>query len=306
MKKLYELLQINKHDGLFGVEVECEGENLAPPPVGWKQEADGSLRGHYPDRSCEYVFNGPASLAASLRRIHSLGKALENSKLDFSFRTSVHVHVNVQELTWEQYLAMIYTSVIMENVLTKFCGDSRTNNRFCLRNEDAEQFLDVLDGLFKGGVRYLKRINQNDVRYSFINIAATTKYGSIEYRGMRGTVDREVLTPWIKALNNIRQFAIENNTPRKVHDLFVRSHPEEFAKNVLKDVFEYFNYPGLLEDMRRAFSLSLQLPYSFKEEVKQEIKPKNPRENLIIHDDLREDRAVIIKDLIFRDNPYRF
>jgi hypothetical protein len=279
MKKLYELLRINKRHGIFGVEIECEGENLAVAPQGWLQENDGSLRGHFPDKSSEYVFNGPATLATSLKRIYALSKEMEvqGSKLDFSFRTSVHVHVNVQDLTWNQYLAMLYTSVLMENVLVNFCGDSRSNNRFCLRNEDAEGFVRTLRYVFMNGIKQLMRIDQNDIRYSFVNIAATLKYGSIEYRGMRGTLDKEVLSAWLRALNNIRQFAIDMQNPHNVHDFFVRSHPEDFAKEVLKDAFNELNYPGLVNDLRRAFSLTLELPYAYnKEREEGKVKPKRP------------------------------
>ena len=267
MKKLYELLNQNEVKGMFGVEIECEGVNLPfPPPVRWRGENDGSLRGVFPTTKCEYVFKDPVSYALAVKNIENLNNSFERNRsvLNFSFRTSTHVHINVQDLTWDEYLAFIYTALLMENVLSRFCGEERENNRFCLRLQDAESFSNNLDRLFGGKVGDLFDISNEDLRYSFINLAATPKYGSLEFRGMRGTTDVEVLKVWLKVLHNMKIFAKRIGSPCDVHDFLVEKHPSDFAKAVLRDVFEQLDFPELSKEIQRSFSLSLSLPYIYR------------------------------------------
>lgn len=267
MKKLYELLNKEPNDGVFGVEVEVEGNNLSPPSVGWKQVRDGSLRGEFPYYSSEYVFIKPESLNTSIRMIHQLGKAMQDygSKLKFSFRTSTHVHINVQHLTYPQFLTFLYTSALLENVLMHFCGKERINNRFCLRIQDAEEYIHELKQLFLSN-NAIRLINEDRLRYSAINIGSVPKYGSVEFRGMRGTLDKDVLIPWLKIIYAIREFSVNQNSPHDVHDLFVRNSPEQFVKNIIgEELFNIINYPGLKQDIRKSFSLSMELAHSYNE-----------------------------------------
>jgi hypothetical protein len=293
MKKLYELLKIRQTKGDFGVEIECEGANInADCPAGWKAVDDGSLRGNFPDGRCEFVFTQPAGLDVAIDRLADLADAQRKAKLDFSFRTSVHVHVNCQQMIWPEYCAFLYTSLLMEDILSRYCGDVRMNNRFCLRVSDAEDIIAPIMKMFKQGENSLFDIRENDVRYGFINMAATLKYGSLEFRGMRGTLDVEVLSIWLRALHNIRTFAVKAGNPRAVHDLFVKMRPQDFISEVLGDVTDSFATAESVNDVRKTFSLTLELPYSYNEE-----KAKADEEGMVI---MRGGDGVIAPDALRR------
>ena len=264
MKKLYELLRLKPARGDFGVEVECEGENInSDCPVGWKAVDDGSLRGVFPHGRCEFVFTQPASLKTTIKRVNELAEAQKDAKLNFSFRTSVHVHVNCQALTWNEYCAFIYASLLLEGVLSQYCGEGRINNRFCLRVADAEMIVANIRRVFEGGPDMMRVMRDGEVRYGFINMAATNKYGSLEFRGMRGTLDTKVLETWITALYNIRSFAQEAGSPHKVHDLFVKMSPEDFIVAALGESAKEMYFDGGVAEVRKSFSLTLELPYQF-------------------------------------------
>lgn len=266
MKKLFELLRLNKTEGDFGIEIECEGKNLHPVMDNvWNTVADGSLRGPFPTESCEWVLARPLVKDAAIKALHSLAEANKEATLNFSFRTSVHVHVNVQQLTFPEYMAMIYTYLLVEEPMMRFCGEQRIGNRFCLRIQDAEGFLDHLEDMAMRGPGAIARIQEDAVRYASINIAATRKYGSLEFRGMRGTLDVNVLSTWIEAINRIREFALKMGSPTAVHDLFVKSRVEDFAKEVFGDLANTFFYPQVIDDVRRSFSLTLNIPYAYSE-----------------------------------------
>jgi len=267
MKKLIEIFpNLTKESGTFGVEIECEGQNLKEmDTVFWKTVDDGSLRGEFPHSRAEWVFNKPLSFVNTVKALNSLALSQKKNKasLSFSYRTSAHVHVNVQELTEDQVLNFIYTYILIEEVLLKFCGPSRKANRFCLSVCDGEGALDYLHHMFRLGVVSAKNFHAHDVRYAALNISSIPKYGSLEIRSMRGTLDIDVLTTWICALGNLRTFAMEHTNVHEIHDLFVSNTPEGFVRMVLDDVYEDFAYEGMVQDVRKNFSISLELPHAY-------------------------------------------
>lgn len=281
MKKLHELLRVNRQHGDFGVEIECEGNNLFPAANDvWNTVPDGSLRGQFPNESCEWVLREPLPLKEAIEAVNWLADANKKATLNFSFRTSVHIHMNVQDLTFEEYMTLVYTYLLVEEPMMRFCGDQRIGNRFCLRVQDAEAFLDHVEAMADMGAAFIRNIYEDQIRYASLNLAATKKYGSVEFRGMRGTLDPKVLTTWISAISRLRDFAKEQGSPMAVHDLFVKSRVEDFLSAVFGELSEEFGYKGVIDDVRRSFSLTLNIPYKFAnykanlKPEKEEVKPK--------------------------------
>ena len=261
MKKLLDILALPKQAGDFGIEIEVEGENLpAVDNLYWKTEHDGSLR-----NGMEYIFKKPKALKDVPALLRVLNKQFDEAeaKLSFSFRTSVHVHMNVQELTYQQILNTIYTYLLLEAPLINFCGEERKGNRFCLRLEDAEGAMEVFNMLFSRGERSFREIGQDYVRYASINIEALRKYGSLEFRAMQGNVDVKRITTWCTALYNIREFAKEQESPATIFNLFAKLEAQAFSDKVLKDVSQVFAYPEMVRDMQRSFSLAIDLPFAY-------------------------------------------
>jgi hypothetical protein len=270
MKKLHELLGLPLCKGSLGVEIECEGKNLNPIDTEtWRTERDGSLRGEYPHRSSEYVMRQPVSVVRLPKAVDELISHQAKATLEFSFRTSVHVHVNVQEYTIDEMLAFLYACLLLEEPLMNFCGETRKGNRFCLRVKDAEGYDKTLNSLFEYGWRTVRDLNGDNIRYSAINIHALKKYGSIEFRGMRGNMDRDVILPWCNTLLNIRNTATKLGSPVAVYNEFIKKGNREFAEEMIGKSFDKFDYPDLDRDMANSFSLNIQLPHIFKNKEKE-------------------------------------
>lgn len=260
MSKIYEMLGLNKpaFDGTFGVEIECEGNRLSPVDSAyWRTESDGSLRGAFPNNSCEYVMKKPLRYKAAMLAIkHLLNEQREDVEFHFSFRTSVHVHVNVQDLEWEEYLAMCYAWMLIEHPMMDYCGEARKANRFCLRVEDCEGVVDVMLRFINE--QSFRNINPNDVRYAALNMAATDKYGSLEFRGMRGTVDEAVLSNWLMALGSLKEYA-RGKTMLDVYKHYQDTDNKTFLTEVVgSDIFWNNSDKG----MDTSFSLTIQLPFA--------------------------------------------
>lgn len=271
MTKLYELLGQRPCKGDVGIEIECEGEGLqVVDGVFWRTENDGSLRGNYPDEACEWVLKRPIAIGKVDAAITELIEAQSgrDTKINFSFRTSTHVHINVQQLEFNEVVNMVYAYLLCETVLMNYCGKSRIGNRFCLRLEDAEGLLEYVSKIVQGGEKKFLRNNpENQIRYASINMEALWKYGSLEFRGLEGTLDSERIETWVGAMASLREFAKKHKDIRSVHDFFVMTSPEQFFDEVIGEFSDAFKYEGFKDDLRRSFSLTIDLPYSYKEYV---------------------------------------
>lgn len=253
--------------GKFGVEIETEGENLATQiPAEWRIENDGSLRGRFPDEKAEYVLAVPLSYAKTIQAIKGLAEAQKDAKLNFSFRTSVHVHMNVTEYTEDQLLNLIYVYYLLEKPLIRLCGGHREGNRFCLRMCDGDGIYDVLKDIITNGVTRLRMWSGEQIRYSALNLNAITKYGSVEFRGMQGTLDVPTLQGWLAIINNLGEYAKKKKDIVAVHNHFVGGTVKDFVKSVVgRECYEVMDYSGMESDVELGYSLTLDLPHFYKQ-----------------------------------------
>ena len=254
--KVHHWLGINPLKGDFGIEVEVEGRRLPPfksnKDSQWVYKKDGSLR-----EGVEYVLVAPLPLDKAKESLSYLKERLADSEVRFSFRTSIHVHVNVLDLSRSQLCSYLYLAHLLEDALVKYSGEHREGNRFCLRMKDAEWKIIALKEFFKN--KGLKMFSPLDMKYSAINLASLHMFGSIEFRSMRGTLDKGILFPWLDALYRIRDFAMHNSV--KEIDEAIRLTPSGVAKEVFGEHFDKFNYLELEKDIKEAHCRLIELPY---------------------------------------------
>lgn len=260
MEKLCNLLGRDKPvDGDVGLEIEAEGAGMEVMESRvWKSDDDGSLRGVFPDSRHEFILKKPIKWANVPAALDELVEAQKDAKFKFSFRTSVHVHVNAQDLTYVQLLNLIYTYVLLEQPLIDFCGDSRKANRFCLRLRDADGLIGELSNVFQDQTR-LVNVPRDTMRYASINLEAFRKYGSIEFRAMRGTMDTKVILRWVNMLRRLKDYAIMAESPMKIHECLRDIGAEAFMNGVMGEYAEGLKLDGMVEN----YSLSLDLPYVY-------------------------------------------
>lgn len=274
MKNIAQLLGQRLCEGDVGVEIECEGEGIRiTDSLFWCTEKDGSLRGEFPYGAAEFVMARPVGIEHVGVALDSLIEDQKEAKFAFSFRTSVHVHVNVQTLTEPEMLAFLYLCLLVEEPLMNFCGETRKGNRFCLRYSDAEGFDKTLDDLFNRGCNIVHKLQGDKIRYAAINVHALQKYGSIEFRGMRGNMDKGVILPWCETLIHLRNRAKELGSPINVFNRYISMGNADFIAESLGPHSEKFLYDGHQKDVERSFSLTIDLPHIFKGR-KEEVAPE--------------------------------
>lgn len=269
MGKVCNLFHLRKVEGDYGIEIEVEGRHL-PMADGdwWVSHQDGSLRGEYPHESHEYVLNQPIKFGDVHEALTVLNKRFEDngSVLNFSFRTSVHVHRNVTEFDEVQLLNLIYLYALLENPLVNFCGENRKDNRFCLRVMDADGILDIISPLFLHGVGELGNYPEDRIRYAALNLASVRKYGSVEFRAMRGTADIGTLMTWVSFIEAMSNYARRPKmTPVKIREKFKELSAKDFIVEVMgEELAASLVYESMEFEMNLAHSLTIDLPFFFQ------------------------------------------
>jgi len=232
--KAFNVYRGYKANGDLGVEIEVEGLKLPRIRHYWDEEFDGSLRGECK----EYVLKKPSSFAGVVKALDHLDNAYKECGTEVyeSVRAGVHVHVNVQELSTVQLFTFITAYIVLEDLLVNFCGEYREGNLFCLRVKDADYLQYILEKTAKD--RDFSRFSSDILRYSSMNVVSLSKFGSLEFRAMRGTRDLGVIKNWAKVLLQLRNSACKFDNPIELVDWIANNSTESFLELFLGDLKE--------------------------------------------------------------------
>lgn len=213
---------------IFGIEVEVEGVpnakiNAVHRPY-WTLTTDNSLR----DNGVEYV-SVPLRMEQIEGAIDQLNGSLPKTHT-FSPRTSVHVHMNVRDLSLEQItnLLLIYTT--MEELLFRWVGQDRDKNVFCVKLLDTE-YADVYMRLQTDPNNTVHYWN----KYTALNLHPIEEKGTVEFRHMHGTADKKRLITWINMLACMKTAAKKYNLLnliKELHDMNSISSYEVFMLSI--------------------------------------------------------------------------
>jgi hypothetical protein len=256
--------------GQVGLEVEVEG-NMFPKsseynedgdededgliPYQWRYTHDGSLRGN---DNAEYVLNKPLMFEQIPQAVNDLWDMFDNygSVLDESNRTSVHVHLNVQEFRLNRLCAFSALYFCVEEILTAWCGDHRVGNLFCLRAKDAPAIISKLRKFIVTSKTREIAMDEG-LHYAGFNIQALSKFGSIEIRTLRGAREPDTIITWVGILERLYRLSEEyQHDPRTVIEGFSGRPYTEFLERILGPYTEdVINQCGLTPDEVRSATL---------------------------------------------------
>lgn len=255
---LSKYLRAGNLAGDVGVEIEVEGVNL--PNVrtdDWVTVPDGSLRD-----GLEYIFNGPKPIERVPELLDNLNKSFAKSKLSFSFRTSVHVHLNCLGLNEDQVKAVIFAYLLLEPVLLRQTKPVRHANRFCLGLHNAEGLVELLREFFASpSFRPICALPEPVVRYASLGVASLRKHGTLEVRCMHGTNNPKELLPWIGSLHQLKTFAADLGSPEAVYEHLITRDAKSFISDFL---FEEYYHPSCDDLVYRNLSLSFDVLAAYR------------------------------------------
>lgn len=241
--KIKELLMKKHVKGEYACELEIEFEPNTDPDAyiieaaGWVRHRDGSLR-----NGIELVMDGPALYKDLPQILARPLKALEQAeiadKIRWSARCSTHVHMNVQDWTPTQIIRFVTMWYIFEPNIVEHFAPERAGNLFCLRAIDAPIFVEHIADNFKP--RLLGKLGDGgNRRYMGLNWNSLAKFGSLEFRYLRGSVDPEYIMAFIQLLEKVRRWAEETDVdPRD----FIADVSMKGLDNIQRDILGY-NWP---------------------------------------------------------------
>ena len=262
-----ELPHVPNHS--VGIEIEAErcsglGDRTWPSNV-WSIKQDGSLRNH----GVEFI--SPAIQTEECREMLGfLFGYLDHLGVepDFSWRTSIHVHLDVTSLSVEEFRNFLLTYFVFEDCLFEFANPGRREtNIFCTPINRAnfyalsefissENQLPLLRESLASLAREVKK-------YSALNLLHLWDFGTVEFRHLRGTDDLPFLCRWIDLLLKLLTFSKETNKDtlyQFIERLNTNSAYSEFAEAVFGDAAEKcLKFPLSTQMLERGVSLAKEI-----------------------------------------------
>lgn len=221
-KKLRPSLDIGygNFPGRVGIELEAENGastyhywRLAPL---WTLKEDGSLR----NTGVEFV--SPALYTSDLADAIAIlyaGIQKYGSALEYTERTSVHVHLECLDMSIPQLQNLILLYLVSESSLFQFASPGRRDtNIFCTPLSRTNFyglhsfFAAKTDRELQDGMHEVYHSIQ---KYSALNFLHLMDYGTLEFRHLRGTGDPALMASWVKILTKLAEAAC-NLSPETV------------------------------------------------------------------------------------------
>lgn len=248
-----EIAPLVHEDCEIGIEIEVENlDGKAIPYAMWQTKPDGSLR----NNGLEFV-----SHPLKGKRIHfALNQFFDYlcKGAHFSPRTSIHIHVNVLNLTQHQIAGMLMAYVVVEKLMYKFAGGDRDKNNFCVPM--GEVYVPNLLKIFITEPLVLPNYENN--RYLGLNIDAIRKFGTLEFRHLGGTKDKTRIVQWINLVLSLKKFA-ENYSLENIKDRIDKLNTNSGYALFVDDVFgpcgSYLDQRTIFKDMTPMVSVVKKL-----------------------------------------------
>lgn len=249
-------------DLMVGVELEIEHAGnvhdcQAAGGSFWVVTEDGSLRPR--GSSWEFV-SRPAPLGVALAEMRLLFQKLRLSdEVNYSDRTSVHVHTNVCNFTQEQLANVVLIYPVFEAMLFQYVnfhkkreeqGYCRDTNLYCIPWASCRLNKKMVNDIFNHPEKFHGG-RAGWQKYTALNFLPISTQGTIEWRHMHGTNDMEKLTTWFNMIGAIMAYCRDNsyaaivNTIKVMNDV---STYRRFFTDVMQNTLPYS------EEYRRAMS----------------------------------------------------
>lgn len=210
LKKVYGELPITFfkmpiYKNPIGIEVECEGF--------YGDDFTRQLFSLTNDQSLKKA--GVEFVSVPLKKemidyaLVELKAILARTKVVFGHRTSIHVHVNVSEFSWNQLVTLVALYALLEEVYFSFVDSVRRGNTFCYPIIGTSPIVEILKANGNDG--------EKTTKYCAFNIAPIATQMTVEFRHLEGTKDAKKLRRWIQVVTKLVNYVdkLEPNTCRQ-------------------------------------------------------------------------------------------
>ena len=226
--------ELTEYSRNIGVEIEVEDVNprQVQEELGgiWEITRDGSLRP--PERSVELRSPVPGYSGKQLvDSIDALGRADSLANGSFGWRAAAHIHVDMRDKTMEDIHTTAVLYALIEAFIFAWDGTGRHESRFCMPwwvcstdiTTATKMYKTSDNGAFSSYIRTFSK-------YTALNLAPLSKFGTIEFRHAQSTKNRTQLLEYINIGLDICNASIKNpnTTPIQMVLDFMVDGPEVF------------------------------------------------------------------------------
>lgn len=207
---------------ICGCEFEIESVKDWNPQVGvvFHIENDHSLR-----NSGKEFKTKPSTFDQAIDAFKLLHSNLSLGKDPFSERTSIHVHVNVRDLSLKEVRRFILVYALLEPLFFEFVGEKRKGSIYCVPLSYT-----YLPSLYKKSVpELLDKWNNN--KYTAFNILPIRNFGTVEFRHLYGTNDQATFYTWLSAIKELYEYVLNVQPEIDIVDILSSG---EYVSNIAK------------------------------------------------------------------------
>lgn len=209
---------------MCGIEIEVENCRDAINDNGyWGVKADGSLR----NNGIEFVSRPLIGAAIDEAVNHFWDKELRDN-WSFSQRTSIHVHVNAMDMTFEQLSSLLFLYCAVEEMLFDFAGQDRVGSIFCIPLTQTVYPTTLIHHIMK----YNASVLSTWEKYSALNLSRLKQIGTVEFRQFPGTRDKAKFIYWLRIIQALFQYVRNHSLDQVLHLL---RNGDEFS--LIREVF---------------------------------------------------------------------
>ena len=224
---------------LYGVELEIENIQDADALVygigGINHIEDGSLR----NNGREFITQ-PMTFSVKQHVLSNFfGKAGFTAR-NYSDRTSVHVHCNVQDLSPEELASVLLLYQVYEGLLYDFVGGERDKNIFCVPWSETQLSFSIINSLSSGDSAKIIGL-KNWQKYTGLNLLPIFSQGTIEFRQMPGTADLQHILNWLNLIGSLFNYSRKNNL-KDIKAKFVELNTTSAYRTLTEQVFNQWAY----------------------------------------------------------------
>lgn len=240
---------------LIGVEVELERTQnmMTPDETFWSTVSDGSLR----NNGKEFVFREPLYGVAIGQALMNLQAHIDGGRPEASERCSVHVHINISDMTTAQLHKMLMLYLIFERTLVRYHNGTRENNIFCVPFYKAPRDIALIDSLFAENTRQMDNMFSKFNKYYAINLQAIQEFGSLEFRHMGGSLNMNEVLIWIKIIMCLKKASLDSNyNPYTLITNISGRGPRTTFYEIFGELASLMDYNSLEEDLLRGTRLA--------------------------------------------------
>ena len=236
--------KLETYEPLFGIEWEVENFTKSGliETIGragpWGHVVDNSLR----HNGLELVFQGGQNYRISVDAMRNTYPILYENGIQFSHRTSIHVHNCVFMKTKEELAKYVFLYYLVEPYLFEFVRRNRQYNNFCVP-------LRALEPTRISGVN-LSKIP----KYAALGAFRLSGLGTLEWRHLPGNASLDTILKWLEMINNLDRYTF-------------RTDPEDPIYTLSQAIRYWWRNPeNLQEVIRNIFGFDLSSEY-LKEQI---------------------------------------